>query len=483
MKTPLMRTGSTDSSRRLRGLLALAVCVPLLLVGLTAITTGPAEAGPTCTRFAATSGSDSAAGSSSAPYRTLIRLIRSLSAGQTGCLQSGQTFDSEGNLAVGSSDVHGTSAAPVTITSTNPADPATITHGFATEAGANYLVMKALHFEWSLPRPWTCWSASGDPVSGQVITGAASCGSGKPNAEDTVQIGLSGKGDALIGDEVTSDGTNICVIIGNSGEGDLIEHSRIHGCGPAVRASSEGFPVLNEEWGWHTHGVYVMGRGAIIRNNYIYEAARDGVLLYGGGEKAVVEHNVIDSNGAGLWFGNDTNDVVKRNIVTNSNSPRGAVDNGLGAFEPGSGNVANENCVYGNESGDLSLAGVSATGNVTGVNPGYLNAAAHDYRLSESSPCLGYGPDTAQPGAAAGETPGEAPQVVPPTESKEGAGAGGSGGSSGSGGGSGSGGKEGSSGAGGSGGKKPVHHRKHRRKRHHVKAVRARTALMRPGRR
>ncbi|HME04094.1 MAG TPA: hypothetical protein VKG38_13815, partial [Solirubrobacteraceae bacterium] len=44
----------------------------------------------------------------------------------------------------------------------------------------------------------------------------------------------------------------------------------------------------------HTHGIYDFAHGAIIRNDYIYDNARDGVLLYGGGGGAVVEHNVID---------------------------------------------------------------------------------------------------------------------------------------------------------------------------------------------
>lgn len=412
MSTPLMRMGGPGANVRVRpvGVLACALALCALLA-----CAQPPGAEAACNRYAATSGSDSAPGTAAAPYKTLIRLIRSLSAGQTGCLQSGQTFDTAGNLAVGSSDVHGTGAAPVTITSTNPANPATITHSFATEAGANYLVVKGLRFDWTLPRPWVCWNAEGNPINTEVITGPNTCGSGTPNPEDVIQIGLSGKGDALIGDEVTSNNTNICVIIGRSGEGDVVEHSRIHGCGPTVRSSAEGFPVLNQEWGWHTQGIYVTGRGAVIRNNYIYEAARDGVLLYGGGERAVVEHNVLDANGAGVWFGDNTNNLVKRNIVTNSGSPRGAVDFGLGAFQPGSGNVAEENCLYGNTGGDVSLGGVSAKANLLNTDPLYLNGAAHDYRLSESSPCLGYGPDTAQPGAQSEpESPGEAPFVLPP---------------------------------------------------------------------
>ena len=52
----------------------------------------PAAAAPACTKYASLSGSDSAAGTASAPLRTSQKLVDSLSAGQVGCLQAGATF-------------------------------------------------------------------------------------------------------------------------------------------------------------------------------------------------------------------------------------------------------------------------------------------------------------------------------------------------------------------------------------------------------
>ena len=49
----------------------------------------PSDATVSCDRYAATSGSDSAAGTSAAPFRTAQKLADSLSAGQTGCLSAG----------------------------------------------------------------------------------------------------------------------------------------------------------------------------------------------------------------------------------------------------------------------------------------------------------------------------------------------------------------------------------------------------------
>ena len=184
-----------------------------------------------------------------------------------------------------------------------------------------------------------------------------------------------------------------------------------------MESSGSGFPLPNEEWGWHSHGIYDYARGTIIKNNYIDDNSRDGVLLYGGGEGAIVEHNVLDHNGAGIWFGDDTNDRAAWNIITNSTSPRGAVDYGIGSYEPGSGNVATDNCLDGNLSGEIEAGDFTSTDNKTGTNPLYLNAEQHEYTLQVGSPCLGYGPDTAQPDASEhGETTPPSGEVTPPVE-------------------------------------------------------------------
>ena len=336
-------------------------------------------------------------GSQAAPFRSLGKLVSSLKAGQTGCLQSGQTFDSGGNVALESDEAHGEEGKPVTITSTDPGEPATITHSLTFEHGVNYLTFTHVNFNWSVPKPWVCWNAEGNIIPGEIVSGPGKCTTGTPYAESAVQIVLGGKDDSLTYDEITNDDTNICVIGGNGAEGAVIEHDRIHNCGPTVESAQSGFPILNEEAGWHSHGVYDFGHGTIIKNDYIYDNSRDGVLLYGGGEDAIVEHNILDHNGAGIWFGNDNNDRAALNIITNSTSPRGVDDYGIGSYEPGSGNVATDNCLDGNLSGEVVGGGFTSTDNKTDTNPLYTNAAQHEYTLQTDSPCLGYGPDSAQP--------------------------------------------------------------------------------------
>ena len=312
-------------------------------------------------------------------------------------MESGQTFDSDGNLALSAGETHATQSAPITITSTNPAEPATVTHSLALERGVNDIELTDLDFSWALPRPWICWSAQGDPLSGKIVSGSGTCAAGSPSKENAVQIAVAGENDSFTNDEITNGDTNICMIAGSSAEGTRFEHDRIHNCGPPVEPASTGFQTLNEEPGWHAHGVYDFGHRTIIRNDYIYDNSRAGVLLYGGGSGAVVEHNIIDHNGTGVWFGSDSDDVVAWNIITDSTSPRGQLDYGIGAFESGSGDVASNNCLDGNLSGEIDATGFTATANKTSTNPLYVDAERHEYDLQASSPCLGYGPDTAQP--------------------------------------------------------------------------------------
>src|SRR4051812_6972137 len=77
-----------------------------------ALGAGDASAAVTCSKWAATTGSDLNAGTQAAPFRTLDKLVRSLSAGQAGCLPAGQTYyvndpaaDATGVVASGASGI------------------------------------------------------------------------------------------------------------------------------------------------------------------------------------------------------------------------------------------------------------------------------------------------------------------------------------------------------------------------------------------
>jgi hypothetical protein len=119
-----------------------------------------------------------------------------------------------------------------------------------------------------------------------------------------------------------------------------------------------------------------------------------------------VEHNVIDGNGAGIVFGDlpTDNNEVAYNIITNSTTSINRCCNVYGVYSwwnhaaPGTGNTFHNNCLYGNDGGNIekSLGGFTATENLI-ANPRYLEVSTRNYALRAGSPCLGFGPDTAQP--------------------------------------------------------------------------------------
>ncbi|HEX5223717.1 MAG TPA: right-handed parallel beta-helix repeat-containing protein [Solirubrobacteraceae bacterium] len=345
---------------------------------------------PSCSRYAANGGSDINSGTASAPFRTVKRLIVSLAAGQTGCLQSGQAFDTEpdstgqGSITIRGGESHGEAGAPVTITSTDPANPAVISHSLSLTGGADWLTFTHLKFEWALPGQCT-WSA---------LAVASSC-----PAESHVQIAVSSRHASFTWDEITSKDTNICMNLvkynGYTATSTLIEHDVIHDCGTPVRAPGEpGYHVnVNEEPGWHEHGIYDYANHTTIRNNYFYNVSRAALLFYPEGNGAVVEHNVIDHNGVGVWLAGTANVLVRNNIITNATSPRRYEDYGVGSNGPGQGNVIEHNCMYGNVSGNFGVESlVELLENLLDTNPLYVNSTVHDYELLAGSPCTDEAP-------------------------------------------------------------------------------------------
>jgi virginiamycin B lyase len=363
----------------------------------------------TCNKFAAEpskGGSDSNTGEEAHPYATLKKLASSLSAGQTGCVFSGQTIDVKEPQTL-KNETHGTEAKPITITSTNSSNPATITSWVALEAGSDWLTFTHLNFKWSMPKPWLCWNAEGNAIE---------CPGEPENAEDHVQISVDAHHDSFTYDEIENEDTDICVNLskweGSTAEHTLLEHDRIHNCGAPFTGEKK---VVNEEPAWHDHAIYDYGIGTEIFNNYIYHNSRNGILFYGGGNGGVAEHNIIDENGNGIDFGNTINDTVQWNIITNSSldslgkcAPTGCDDFAASAGGT-SGGIFKHNCTYGNLSGEIEyfteepaeLEGVTVAENKLKTNPLYKNAATHEYTLAQGSSCLGYGPDTAQPAPVA----------------------------------------------------------------------------------
>jgi parallel beta-helix repeat protein len=306
----------------------------------------PAGASLTCDRVVSPTGSDSAAGTVAAPFKTGQKLASSLSSGQTGCFRAG-TFSGSISVRVPN----------VTLTS-YPGERATLVGYFAVTFQGTRDTVKNLNID------------------------------GRP-AIATPQI--SADNVTFSGNDVTNQNTEICFTVGGAGyrpQNTVIENNNIHNCGK--------LPAQNGD-----HGIYIAdATGTIVRGNWIHNNADYGVHMYPNADHSLVTGNIIDSNGNGVIFagvGGQTSDynTVEHNIITNSQIGYNA-ESYWGSGPVGVGNVARNNCIKGaadpyyatqNGSGIQSQqVGFTASSNLV-VDPGYANAMSGDYRIPSDSPC------------------------------------------------------------------------------------------------
>jgi hypothetical protein len=334
------------------------------LAGLAFVTAlsvpGAAAATSGCTKVASPTGSDTAAGTEAAPYRTLQKLVSSLSSGDVACLRAGTYTGSDTYLK----------AADVTLQS-YPGETATIGAFFEVYPSAARSRVQGLRFDGSL---------HGNNTGVKV------------QADDAV----------FAGNEVTKGGQGICMIVGswNSAQRVTVERNRIYNCGPAGTK--------------YDHQIYLPhARNAVVRWNLLYgNGGGWGVHLYPDADGTLVEHNVIDGNTGGVIFAGDgsgatsDNNVVRNNAITYS-SPRWNAEGSWSGGPAGSGNTVRDNCVYttgpDSPSGIAAQSGFSAFSNTVLSGSPYVDRGARDYRFSSGSPCAALVGDVA--GAVAGGSP------------------------------------------------------------------------------
>jgi parallel beta-helix repeat protein len=328
-----------------------------------------AHADAQCDRVVSPSGSDSAAGTVAAPYRTLAKLNASLQAGQTGCLRAG-TWNEE--LYV--------KAAGVTITS-YPGERARVV-GLTSIGGDRSTVARL--------------DLVGTDVGPLVY----------------------GDGATFRGNDVTNNHAGrTCFLIGDAGSrvtGAVIEGNTIHDCGR--------LPSTNLD-----HGIYVANStGARISGNVMFGNADWGIHLYPHADGTLVTHNVIDGNGKGITFSGDDSshsagNVVEHNIISNATLQDNLMSYwGSGGTWAGAdlGNVARSNCLWGGRNRatggvNLTYRGFTATDNVV-ADPLFVDRAAHNYALRADSPCRAVMGDVAAPAPpSANGSPATPPTAAP----------------------------------------------------------------------
>jgi parallel beta-helix repeat protein len=331
----------------------------LLFVGLATGLVETASAGTTCTKYVSTSGSDSAGGTSTAPYRTIGKLVSSLSAGQTGCLKGG-TYNEYVRVTKS-----GAAGNPIFLRSA-PGELATLTN--------NVYFLPTTH----------------DVTLSHVrLTGTT--------ATQLMLVQIFGPRVTLSDSDISAANVrHSCILVDQGASDVVIRANKIHHC---------GVPNLNI----HDHGVYVANtiRTQVVSNTFYSNLSGYAIHLWKNADNSLIANNIVHGNRGGIFVGGSSNGEASDRNVVRDNVVTWSVDrNGISSYwgsTPGSGNVVQHNCVWRNNVVDMYLQSFTQSGTVI-ADPLYVNAAALDFRLASTSPCAGMGPTGSASSSAGGSS-------------------------------------------------------------------------------
>jgi parallel beta-helix repeat protein len=342
-----MAWGNVRGRRAAAGALTVGV---LLIASISFGGGSGAGAALPCDKFASPLGLDAQPGTELLPFRTAQKLADSLAPGETGCLKAG-TY---GNLAVRHG---GSSGRPVTVQSF-PGQRAIVVGRVSVASGADFVTIADLD-----------------------LVGL--------NAFNLASPSIDASHVTLQGNDITNAHTADCVFVGSwehTVTGVAITGNRIHNCGR--------LPSINRHQAisvWNATDTEVSG-------NVVYDNADRGIQLYPNAQRTHVAENTVDGNGEGVMISGtggfaSSDNVIERNVITNSKI-RDNVESYWPEGNPvGQGNVVRDNCVSGGvrDNGDGGIAklldGVTVSGNLV-ADPGYVNRAGKDFRLQSTSQCL-----------------------------------------------------------------------------------------------
>lgn len=368
------------SLRTPRTALATGPLVALLAGGVVAVVPAASAAELPCARFASTSGADTNAGTQSSPYRTVQKLVGSLSAGQAGCLAAG-TYTGNVTLARSSTTLRSVPGVRATLSLSTLTIP----------AGANDVTVSDLN-----------------------IVGGGGALTMRP----------IGSRFTITRNDITNRHQGLsCILVGSQADKSLsgtVSRNRIHHCGQVGSTLDHG--VYAQNFGRSASTV----PGLTVEDNVFHSMGAYSVQLYPNGVGALVQRNVMDGGspstrgGVVIDGGTASGHRIERNIIVGTRTG-GIVQ------RTGSGHTAKDNCFFQNGGADVSGSGITRSGNLN-ADPRFVNRSAGDYRLAPDSPCLAkVGQDTAallsapapasttSPAPTTSPSPTQAPSPAPTT--------------------------------------------------------------------
>lgn len=350
----------------------------------------PARAAVACTKYVATSGSDSNPGTKAAPYRSLGTLSSNLQPGQTGCLVAGQVYRAlgDGNGIIKGS---GTAGVPIVITAEGPG--ATLQGQVEVRDTAHDVDLTGLSFV------------------------------GYPGKKGAAIVIVRGDRVRLLHNDVSNPWGN-CIIGGYRDQLDempavraddlQIRFNEIHNCG----TSPDIVYGTGDQGESGAHGIYLNHTAnALVDENIIRDNKYRGLQLWPSNDGADIHHNLFARNATHVNIGSSlsctgacrsgrlgvvTGTLKSENTDVHDNifmarvtdwRPEQNPSQVYGFFPAGSptyGNDVHHNCLA---PGDAALTGdgYAAHDNQV-VNPTFAGA-----RLTPGSACLGKGPASIQP--------------------------------------------------------------------------------------
>jgi parallel beta-helix repeat protein len=336
-----------------------------------------------CDAWAANGGDDQGAGTAASPYRTVERLANSLRAGQTGCLVGGQTFEEP------DFEIH-------VLGGGDPGNPITIRTGPGAGSGPEPRATVS-------GRLWIDQQAHDVVFQDLVLDGKNPLATLRGPGAALPSPTINGDRVSFIGDDITTSRQSICLHVGSNdvfGEahGTTIVGNRVHACGATLMPSDNS----------GDSGIDVEGSAdTIIHDNYVYDNADRGVLVYGDAQHSRISNNVITANRIGVHVGargsgtsetrpNDntfTNNVIAADTLARDNESWEVQGFEEDPSPPHpTGNVVDFNCIWNQDAAhelqqpDAGMPVLTWTdgGNNTlhpANGPGFTDGANGDFRL------------------------------------------------------------------------------------------------------